>query len=190
MRTCRVCREPFEPRQPMAVVCSLECAKSFAASIREKTEKQAATKQRKADRERKEKIKTLPKLLKEAQAAVNSYVRARDADLPCISCGKPPPDLSGLHAGRDAGHYRSVGAASHLRFNLDNINAQCVSCNQFKAGNAVDYRLGLIERIGLPRVEALEADYSVKKWDKDEVRAIRDEYRAKALELKRETANA
>ena len=47
----------------------------------------------------------------------------------------------------------------------------------------------MIERIGLPRVEALEADYSVKKWEKDEVRAIRDEYRAKARELKRETAN-
>ena len=31
--------------------------------------------------------------------------------------------------------------------------------------------------------------YSVKKWDKDEVRAIRDEYRAKARELKREAAN-
>ena len=28
--------------------------------------------------------------------------------------------------------------------------------------------------------------YSVKKWDKDEVRAIRDEYRAKAREFKRE----
>ena len=186
MKKCRVCRQPFEPRLPMAVVCSLECAKSLAASIRGKAEKQEAIKQRKLDRERREKIKTLPQLLKEAQAAVNSYVRARDADMPCISCGKPPPDLSGLHAGRDAGHYRSVGAASHLRFNLDNINAQCVSCNQFKAGNAADYRLGLIERIGLPRVEALEADYSVKKWEKDEVRAIRDEYRAKARELKRE----
>ena len=189
MKRCKVCRQPFEPRLPMQVVCGIDCARSLSISVRGKAEKQAATKQRKADRERKEKIKTLPKLLKEAQEAVNSYVRARDADLPCISCGKPPPDLSGLHAGRDAGHYRSVGAASHLRFNLDNINAQCVSCNQFKAGNAADYRLGLIERIGLPRVEALEADYSVKKWDKDEVRAIRDEYRAKARELKREAAN-
>ncbi len=193
VKRCKVCRQPFEPRPPRALVCSEDCAGAFAVSKRLKeerrAEKAAQARERKDTSSRKEAIKTLPQLLKEAQAAVNSYVRARDVDLPCISCGKPPPDLSGLHAGRDAGHYRSVGAASHLRFNLDNINAQCVSCNQFKAGNAADYRLGLIERIGLPRVEALEADYSVKKWEKDEVRAIRDEYRAKARELKRETAN-
>ena len=190
MKRCKVCRKEFDPRLPMQTVCSPSCALSLAKSKRAKEEKREQVRQRKADRERKEAIKTLPKLLKEAQEAVNSYVRARDADLPCISCGNPPPDLSGLHAGRDAGHYRSVGSAPHIRFNLDNIHAQCVSCNKFKAGNAADYRLGLIERIGLPRVEALEADYSVKKWHKDEVRAIRDEYRRKARELKRGAANA
>ena len=190
MKRCRVCKSEFEPRASFQVACRYECAVALVEKQKTAAQKRGKAQQAKADRAKRESLKTLPQLLKEAQAAVNSYVRARDADLPCISCGKPPPDLSGLHAGRDAGHYRSVGAASHLRFNLDNIHGQCVSCNQFKAGNAADYRLGLIERIGLPRVEALEADYSVKKWEKDELKAIRDEYRAKARELKREAANA
>lgn len=71
MKTCRVCRQPFEPRQPMQAVCGVACAKELAASIRGKAEKQAAIKQRKADRERKEKIKTRSDLAREAQAAFN-----------------------------------------------------------------------------------------------------------------------
>ena len=41
----------------------------------------------------------------------------------------------------------------------------------------------------LARVEALEADQAPRKYTTDELRAIRDEYRAKARELKREAAN-
>ena len=37
--------------------------------------------------------------------------------------------------------------------------------------------------------QALEADQQARKYTADELKAIRDEYRAKARELKRETAN-
>ena len=187
-KKCRVCREPFELRQPMTVVCSLECAKSFAASIREKTEKQAATKQRKADRERKEKLKTRRDWEREAQAEFNAFIRARDAGQPCICCGLPlaAGDVGGAY---DCGHYRSVGSAPHLRYDERNAHAQRKQCNRWGAGRAVDYRLGLIERIGLEAVEALEADQQARKYTVDELKAIRDEYRAKARELKREAAN-
>lgn len=111
-------------------------------------------------------------------------MRARDAAQPCISCGAPPPDLSGLHAGRDAGHYRSTGSASHLRFHPDNCHAQCVHCNQWGAGMAVDYRIRLLVRIGLSRVEALESDNQPHKWTHDELRSIRDHYRAALKELR------
>ena len=172
----------------MAVVCSLECAKSFAASIREKTEKQAATKQRKADRERKEKLKTRRDWEREAQAAFNAFIRARDVDKPCICCGLPlsAGDVGGKY---DAGHYRSTGSAPHLRFHEHNAHAQRKQCNRWGAGRAVDYRLGLIERIGLEAVEALEADQQARKYTADELRAIRDLYRAKLRELVRERAN-
>ncbi len=42
----------------MAVVCSLECAKTLAVSIRGKAEKQAAIKQRKADKVANGRLKT------------------------------------------------------------------------------------------------------------------------------------
>lgn len=189
MKRCKVCRQPFEPRQPMQVVCGIDCAKSLAVSVRSKAEKQAAIKQCKADRERKENLKTRRDWEREAQAAFNAFIRARDADKPCICCGLPlsAGDVGGKY---DAGHYRSTGSAPHLRFHEANCHAQRKQCNRWGAGRAVDYRLGLIARIGLEAVEALEADQTPRKYTVEELKAIRDEYRAKARELKREVANA
>ena len=188
MKKCKVCRAPFEPRLPMAQVCSIDCARSLAVSVRGKAEKQAAIKQRRADRERKERLKTRRAWEREAQASFNAFIRARDADKPCICCGQPlsAGDVGGHF---DAGHYRSTGSAPHLRFVEDNCHGQRKQCNRWGAGRAVDYRLGLIARIGLARVEALEADQTLRKYTADELRAIKAEYTAKARELKREAAH-
>ena len=43
----------------------------------------------------------------------------------------------------------------------------------------------MIGRIGLERVEALEASNAPRKWTREELVAIRDTYRAKQKELKR-----
>jgi len=172
----------------MAQVCSIDCASSLAVSVRGKAEKQAAIKQRLADRERKERLKTRRDWEREAQAAFNAFIRARDADKPCICCGLPlaAGDVGGKY---DAGHYRSTGSAPHLRFHEDNCHAQRKQCNRWGAGRAVDYRPGLIARIGLARVEALEADQEPRKYTADELRAIRDLYRAKLRDLVKERAN-
>ena len=138
------------------------------------------------DRKTRELLKTLPKLKAEAQTAFNAWTRARDHAQPCISCGRPPGDLTQLHAGRDAGHYRSVGSAPHVRYDERNVHSQCVSCNQYGAGRAVEYRQGLIVRIGLESVEALEAEQGVRKWGHDELRAIKADYTARTKQLKRE----
>ena len=140
------------------------------------------------DRVRKERLKTRRDWEKEAQAAFNAYIRARDKDKPCICCGQPLSvgDVGGSY---DCGHYRSTGSAPHLRFHEDNAHAQRKQCNRWGAGRAVDYRLGLIQRIGLERVEALEADQEPRKYTADELRAIRDLYRAKLRELVKERAN-
>ena len=147
--------------------------------------KERAKLDRMMDKAKREGMKTIPQLIKEAQVAFNAFVRARDRERPCISCGAPRPDLSTLHAGRDAGHYRSTGSASHLRFHEDNCHAQCVHCNQWKSGNAVDYRIGLIQRIGLARVEALESDNEPVKWEREALRQIAVVYRARTRELLR-----
>lgn len=187
--TCAHCRKKLEPgeyihescKAPYAEACGAKAERKAAKAIKtEAKEDRAETKRRK------EAMKRVPDLIKEAQECFNKWVRLRDFEQPCISCGAPPPDLSKLHAGRDAGHFRSTGSASHLRYHPDNCNAQCVSCNQWGAGKAVDYRIRLLERIGRERVEALECNNAVKKWDKDELREIRDTYRTKANELARE----
>lgn len=184
---CPHCKGKLEAHQRIHPECIDAHADETARKLeraKAKQERMAAKVERAETRRRKEAAKTPQKLKKEAEREFNAFIRARDAHLPCISCGAVPPDLSGLHAGRDAGHYRSVGSASHLRYHEDNVHAQCVHCNQWKAGCAVDYRIGLIARIGEARVVALETDNKPRKWLDDELRAIRDHYRAKAKELR------
>jgi hypothetical protein len=147
-----------------------------------KAEKKAKTQQ---DKVRREKLKRIPDLIREAQTEFNAYIRARDRDKPCICCGQPL-ELSAVGGGYDCGHYRSTGSASHLRFHEDNAHAQRKVCNRYGAGRAVDYRMGLIERIGLDRVEALEANNQVRKWDKEILLSIKTTYREKKKALERE----
>lgn len=183
---CPHCKGKMEQGVRIHPECIDAYAEAEEAKAKRKAEKQAraaAKVERAETRRRKEAIKTLPKLKKEAEREFNAFIRARDADQPCISCGAPPPDLSGLHAGRDAGHYRSVGSAAHLRYHEDNVHAQCVHCNQHGAGRAVEYRIGLIARIGEARVVALETNNTVCKWSHDELRAIRDTYKQKRKEM-------
>jgi len=176
-KKCKVCREYFTPRSSFAKACGPECAQEYVAQEQAKKDRQERQKGLQA-------LKTKRDYIKEAQREFNRAVRLRDqlAGHACISSGRAL-DWSGNAV--DAGHYRSIGSAPHLRFNEDNCHAQSKHDNQWKSGNAVDYRLGLIARIGLERVEALEADNSVKKWTVEELIAIRDHYRKKANELKK-----
>lgn len=170
-----------------------ECIGPWADAQAEKAKRAEAKKARAAAkverasiRARKEAIKTLPMLKAEAQQAFNAYIRARDADKPCICCGLPlsAGDVGGSF---DCGHYRSVGSAQHLRYDERNAHGQRKQCNRWGAGRAVDYRIGLVARIGLEAVEALESDNDPHKWTREELIAIRDTYRAKLKELKGRT---
>lgn len=183
LKQCTQCPTMFLPRTSLQLVCSPACSIKLAKSLKaqRKANQQA---ERRRDKARKEAIKTIPWLIREAQIAFNTYIRLRDHRQPCISCGKPPGDMSELHAGRDAGHYRSTGSASHLRFDEDNVHAQCVACNRYGAGRAVDYRIGLIKRIGVKRVEALETNNTPHKWTREELTEIRETYRQRGRWLR------
>lgn len=184
-RKCRCgCGESFTPRNTLQIAATVDCAMKLARKQRESAERQLAKVARKADREAKEKLKTRSDWMKEAQTAFNAFVRFRDRDQPCICCGQP------LHSGEvggqyDCGHYRSVGSAPHMRFDERNAHAQRKQCNRWGSGRAVDYRIGLIARIGLEAVEDMESDQSVRKWTIDELKAIRDEYRTRLRELQK-----
>lgn len=176
-RPCPICSNSFVPDRPLQSVCSPKCA--VKQTKLKKVEEKAKV------RTRREAIKTIPELIKEAQIEFNRYIRTRDAHKPCICCGMPlgVGDIGGSF---DAGHYRSTGSASHLRFDPDNCHAQRKQCNRYGAGRAVDYRIGLIARIGLERVEALEANNTPHKWTADELREIKATYREKTKQLLKE----
>lgn len=173
-KACKQCGANFYPLRPMQAVCGAYCASKLVRD------------QKKAEREsvkvRKEAIKTIPDLIKEAQIVFNKFIRLRDqlAGHPCISSGRPL-DWSGNAT--DCGHYRSTGAASHLRYHEDNAHAQSKHDNQYLAGNVVDYRINLIRRIGLERVEALENENTPHKWTREELLEIKATYKRKLKEL-------
>lgn len=167
-RKCTWCKHPFLPQRMGQKVCSPECAWQLARKQREKVERVAA-------RLRREALKSRSQWLREAQSAFNAWIRQRDQDLPCISCGRYGTKY-------DAGHYRSVGAAPQLRFNEDNVHKQCSQCNQHLSGNIVAYRQGLLQKIGPQRLDALEANHQSIRWTIEDARRIRDEYRSKLKE--------
>ncbi len=183
------CGKPFKPTMTTQKVCSIACAKAMAKDPKlQKVAAKAITKQKRQDlQERREKLKTKGEHLREAQAAFNAYIRERDrlAGYACISSGRPL-DWNGNAV--DAGHYRSTGAAPHLRFDENNCHAQSKHDNRYLSGNVAEYRLGLIQRIGLAAVEALEADQAPRRYTIEDLQAIKALYRQKLRDLKRAAA--
>ncbi|MGS6431018.1 recombination protein NinG, partial [Pseudomonas aeruginosa] len=182
------CGQEFTPRfSSTQKACSPACALAIKDKHAKPARKAIADRERREVRVRKEKLKSRSDHLREAQQAFNEFIRWRDriAGHACISSGLPL-DWSGNQT--DAGHYRSTGAAPHLRFNENNCHAQRKLDNRYLSGNAVDYRVGLIARIGLAAVEELEADNSVRKYTVEDLKAIKAHYRAKVRELKKRIA--
>ena len=168
MTDCRVCGGPFTAVRPLQSVCSVPCAR--------KVPKLARKSERERTKARKEAIKPRSKWLQEAQQAFNAWIRHRDAGLGCISCG--------THNGKaNAGHYLSTGARPELRFTESNVHLQCERCNTYLHGNLIAYRVALIERIGLAEVERLEGPNPPQKWTIEQLRGIREQYKARLKDI-------
>jgi hypothetical protein len=113
---------------------------------------------------------TLPKLLAKTQVIFNAWIRERDKNNGCISCGGEV---------NHAGHYYSQGHYSSLRFNPINVNGQCIKCNTYMHGNLINYRKGLIKKYGPEVVENLENTaevHKVYKWDRLDLELIITNY--------------
>jgi len=179
-KKCRVasCGASFVPSRLGQAVCSPTCAILYAPNNSEKARKSLAEIGRKELRAAKEKVKSRAKHMSEAQTAFNTWIRHRDAGLPCVSCGRH-------HNGQwHAGHYRTVGGNPELRFEPLNVWRQCAPCNNHQSGNVVNYRIELVKRIGADKVEWLEGPHDPKRYTIEEIKAIKAEYRAKTRELK------
>lgn len=182
-KTCKACGGKFRPSfNSTQVVCSPKCALAHAPANQQKARKAIDQRERREIKVRKEKLKSRADHLKEAQVVVNQYIRLRDADLPCVSCGR-------FHDGQwHAGHFRSAGGHPELRFEPLNIWRQCAPCNTHKSGDLVNYRAELVRRIGAEKVEWLEGPHEAKRYTIEDLKAIKAEYRAKIKQLKEAAA--
>ena len=173
-KKCKSCGKLFSQFNSLAVVCSIDCAIQYA-----KNNKVQESARRALYKIAKEGIKTRSDYLKDAQTAFNAFIRERDKNEPCISCGRH-------HDGQyHAGHYRSVGACPELRFCELNVHKQCSVCNNHKSGNIVEYRINLVKKIGVEQVEWLEGSHEPKKYTIEQIKSIQTEYKNKLRELKR-----
>jgi len=153
LRSCKApsCKEKFEPRGANQIVCSPECAYELQKKKNEKVRKEMQKQDRAKIREMKLKLKTHSKWIQELQVIFNKYVRLRDKNLPCISCGTQK-DVRW-----SAGHYFPAGSYPMVRFDEDNVWKQCWNnCNKNRHGNLANYKIGLIERVGENRFQELE----------------------------------
>lgn len=115
-KRCKACQVMFTPVRNFQAVCGkIACAPAVVPDNRERACKALADLERQETRTARKRIKSRGDNLREAQAAFNAWIRRRDADLPCISCGRH-------HQGQyHAGHYRTVGANPELRFESLNV---------------------------------------------------------------------
>ena len=171
MKKCRNCKKPFEPFNSLQVACCVKCALVLVDKKKDKKHREEKIVFRNND-------KSIAKLRSEAQKEVNLYIRIRDEKKPCISCQSLSRDV-------DAGHFRSRGAAKHLAFNTFNIHSQCKRCNRYLGGNYSEYRKGLIERIGINRVERLDNDNEVRKFSREYLIRIKKIFAKRARHLKK-----
>ena len=162
---CKYCKKEFKKVAPKQKVCTdNQCLKMFSDEVKQK---EWAIKKK----ELKESLETIKDLTKKAQKYCNDYIRARDKDLPCVSCGKE------LGKKFDAGHYFNT-SYSNVRFNEFNIHAQCVSCNKHKHGNLLEYQIGIEQRVGgLELFELHQQAHEKRTYTKEELRSITEKFK-------------
>lgn len=116
------------------------------------------------------KLTPLPKLLQKAQTVFNAWIRNRDKDRGCISCGGPV---------EQAGHYFSQGHHSALRYSEENCHGQCKKCNLFLHGNLIRYGEGIVSRYGTTYHITLlkQSKNAVKKWTREDLESIIQKYK-------------
>jgi len=172
-RKCATCAEVFTPDRMGQIACSPRCAYQSVEAKKRKAYKAETVRMK-----RKLLENDKSHWVKKAQTAFNAYIRARDAGLPCISCGVP--DGVGK---RNACHFRPAGVNTALRFNEQNVHGGCERCNTYMSGNLIAYRKTLIERIGIDVVEWLDSNHEVKRWTLDELKQVHRHYTEKLKEL-------
>lgn len=176
-KPCKVCKKEFKPNTSLQKVCDYKCAIEL---VKKNKEVKELSEWKVRKKKLKEKLKTLGQYEIDAKRVFQKFVRFRDVDLPCISCGVP------VASQWDGGHYFKSELYSGLIFNEDNCHKQCSRCNNELHGNEANYRIGLVKKIGEERVKWLEENKDrlrTYKYSKEELLAIKKKYMLKIKEL-------
>lgn len=174
MPRCKNCKQKFEQVRFNQKFClDPECVKAWVADAKDQNWKKTKKKMQ-SD------IETTQELMKAAQIVFNKFIRIRDKDQPCISCGCK------LENKFDAGHYFSSGGHKAITFDEDNVHGQCVACNQWKHGNLIQYQVGIEQRIGGERLMNLhEKAHKAAKYTREELRDLIANYKQKIKDLEK-----
>ena len=117
-------------------------------------------------------------LRKKLVKVFNKFIRLRDKDKGCISCGGPV---------QQAGHYWSTSQCPQpaMRFCEKNVHGQCINCNHFLEGNRQGYMKGLIKRYGENILEALDVKRSIRQnpWSLWEYESMIGIYKGRICEM-------
>jgi hypothetical protein len=142
-KICPICSNEFKPSySSLQRCCSIKCAREYNST----KEVQKRVKQMKND------LKTHKDYVQILQKVFNTYIRLRDKNCLCVSCGCE------IKGSGHASHFFSVGAYPNLRFNEDNVHRSCERCNTHLHGNITNYAFLLPKKIGWERFEKLHAD--------------------------------
>lgn len=93
------------------------------------------------------KLTRMQRLRKTLDKQFSEMIRARDAELPCVSCGQWKPN-------KQAGHFmkREILAT---RWHPQNVHGECAGCNGFDPHHYIGYHKTLEECVGVGTTEKL-----------------------------------
>lgn len=171
LKSCKICKSRFEPFLSTQSTCGAICALTDAR-------RKALRDSKVRLKSRREALKSLSDHHRETQAIFNTFIRLRDHNNPCISCQRS------TGAKRNAGHYLAVGSHPELRYNEDNVHSQCEHCNSYLSGNQQQYRIHLLNLIGIERLAALEGPHEAKRYRIEDLLELKKHYKDKIKALK------
>jgi hypothetical protein len=176
MAKCKVCKKEFTQFNSTISVCGHQCAIEWGKLKPVKAAyKRVATELK---REAKDKLETHTQRINKVKPIFQKWIRERDKNEPCISCGVTKTYKDEW----DGGHFHKAENYTGVIFNEHNVNKQCKNCNKNLDGNLISYRQGLVKKIGLKAVEELEElanNTRYYKWSDEELQQIKNKYKIK-----------
>lgn len=208
-KRCKHCCEKFTPeelarRLRLHISCIdgyAEAQEAKAKRMEEKKARAAARVERAETRRRKQALETRGEVLAQAKLAIQAFRRHEELakGRGCMSCGRSREEVESgeWRPGGywDGGHFKGKGAFPELALEPLNIWLQCKSCNAGSGKYArkgytvsASFETNLIAAEGQDLVDWLNGPHDAKHYDIDQLRSIRDTYRAKLKQLKKTPA--